>query len=218
MHTVPQGRGQLRARRAPEHGSLPPERQALKDWYTPRETWYAGFVVRLTEAALERLRNRLCNQGERPSLVLPSGTPTRADLMEAVQIVTEFGPLCEAMFLVMLADGRVKNVERDVLRGALRAISGNRVRSSHIESMLDAAAKNVAEEGLKARLDDVIARLRETPTRAEIAYVLAAAVAAADDNVAPEEASLLEQLADGLGIDERRANELVNELQQDDPA
>jgi uncharacterized tellurite resistance protein B-like protein len=174
-------------------------------------------VVRLTEAALERLRDRLRNQGERPSLVLPLGAQNRADLMEAIQVVTEFGPLCEAMFLVMLADGRVKNVERDVLRGALRAISGNRVRSSHIESMLDAAAKNVAEDGIKARLDDVISRLRETPTRAEIAYVLAAAVAAADDTVVPEEASILEQLADGLGIDEKRANELVNELQKDDP-
>jgi tellurite resistance protein len=191
--------------------------RAIKDWYSFRKTWYGKFVVRLTEAALERLRDRLRNQGERPSLVLPPGTQNRADLMEAIQVVTEFGPLCEAMFLVMLADGRVKNVERDVLRGALRAISGNRVRSSHIESMLDAAARNVAEDGIKARLDDVINRLRETPTRAEIAYVLAAAVAAADDAVVPEEASILEQLADGLGIDETRANELVNELQKDDP-
>jgi tellurite resistance protein len=191
--------------------------RTIKDWHSFRETWYGGSVVRLTEAALERLRDRLRNRGERPSLVLPPGTQNRADLMEAIQVVTEFGPLCEAMFLVMLADGRVKNVERDVLRGALRAISGNRVRSSHIESMLDAAARNVAEDGIKARLDDVISRLRETPTRAEIAYVLAAAVAAADDNIAPEEASILEQLADGLGIDEKRANELVNELQKDDP-
>jgi len=191
--------------------------RTIKDWHSFRETWYGGSVVRLTEAALERLRDRLRNRGERPSLVLPPGAQNRADLMEAIQMVTEFGPLCEAMFLVMLADGRVKNVERDVLRGALRAISGNRVRTSHIEAMLDAAARNVAEDGIKARLDDVISRLRETPTRAEIAYVLAAAVAAADDAVVPEEASILEQLADGLGIDEERANELVNELQKDDP-
>jgi tellurite resistance protein len=170
-------------------------------------------VVRLTEAALERLRDRLRNQGERPSLVLPQGAQGRADLIEAVQIVGEFGAICEAMFLVMLADGRVKNVERDVLRGALRVISNNRVRSTHIESMLDAAARNVAEHGLKNRLDSVIATLRETPTRAEISYVLAAAVAAADDTVVPEEQSILEALAEGLGLDQQRIDALVGELQ-----
>lgn len=131
-------------------------------------------------------------------------------------MVTEYGAICEAMFLVMLADGRVKNVERDVLRGALRVISNNRVRSNHIESMLDAAARNVAEHGMKARLDDVIAQLRDMPTRAEIAYVLASAVAAADDAVVPEELSVLETLAEGLGIDEKRANELAGELEKTD--
>lgn len=170
-------------------------------------------MVRLTEAALERLRDRLRSQGERPSIVLPPGAQNRANLAEAIQVVTEYGAICEAMFLVMLADGRVKNVEREVLRGALRIISNNQIRSTHIESMLDAAARNVAEYGMKARLDDIIARLRETPTRAEITYVLAAAVAAADNIVAPEEQSILEALAEGLGIDEQRANELIGELE-----
>ncbi len=174
-------------------------------------------MVRLTEAALERLRDRLRNQGERPSIVLPAGAQSQFALMEAIHIVTEFGPLSEAMFLVMLADGKVKNVERDVLRGALRVISGNRIRSSHIESMLDAAARNVAEYGIKARLDAVISQLREDSTRAEIAYIIAAAVAAADDDVVPEELSILEALAEGLGIDEKRVNELVNELEKGAP-
>lgn len=136
----------------------------------------------------------------------------RGDVLELVQIVTQYGALCEAMFLVMLADGRVKNVERDVLRGALRIISNDLVRTNHIEAMLDVAARNVAEHGVKARLDEVISKLRDDQARAEIAYVLAAAVAAADNDVVPQEQEILNALAEGLGINEQRANELINEL------
>lgn len=171
-------------------------------------------MVRLTDAALERLRDRLRSRGERPSLILPNLANTSAAVLEAVQIVTEYGALCEAMFLVMLADGRVKNVERDVLRGALRILSNDHVRSSHIESMLDSAARNVAEQGVKARLDEVIVRLRDDRARAEIVYVLAAAIAAADQTIVPAEEEILAALGEGLGINEHRANELLHELTQ----
>jgi tellurite resistance protein len=144
-------------------------------------------------------------------MVMPNPR-TSAAAIEAMQIVSEYGALCEAMFLVMLADGRVKNVERDVLRGALRVLSDDRIRSTHIESMLDVAARNVAEYGLKPRLAEIIDRLKDSPTRAEITYLLASAVAAADDEVVPEEAEVLTLLAEGLGIDERRANDLLSSL------
>lgn len=168
-------------------------------------------MIRLTPAILEQLRDRLRTRGERPSLVL-GNAKTSADVLEAVSIVQEFGPLVEAMFLVMLADGKVKNVERDVLRGALRALSADRVRSIHLESMLDVAAHNVAEEGFDARLDAVIEKLRGDQARAEIAYVIGSAVAAADDVIVPEEARVLSRFAEGLGIDEERANKLLTEF------
>ena len=168
-------------------------------------------MVKLTHATLERLRDRLRTRGERPSMILP-GPKTPAEVLEAVQIVTEYGALVEAMFLVMLADGRVKNVERDVLRGALRVLSNDRVRSTHMESMLDVAARSVAEEGADERLDVVISKIKDDKARAEIAYVLAAAVAAADDVIVPEEQAILNRLAEGLGIDEARANALLADL------
>ena len=166
-------------------------------------------MVRFTDAALARLRDRLQHRGERPSVVMPNASASTTQVLEAMQIVTEYGPLCEAMFLVMLADGRVKNVERDVLRGALRTLTDDRVRSNQIESMLDAAARNVAEHGFKARLDEVIHRLKGDPARAELTYVLAAAVAAADDKVVPEEQAVLDTLCEGLGLDEKRVLELM---------
>jgi tellurite resistance protein len=141
---------------------------------------------------------------------------TSAEVMEAMQIVTEYGPMCEALFLVMLADGRVKNVERDVLRGALRVLSNDRVRSTHMESMLDAASRNVADQGVQARLADVVEKLKNDPAKAETTYVLAAAIAAADDKVVPEEVDILNSLADGLGIDEARVNKLLADLESGD--
>ncbi len=148
-------------------------------------------------------------------MVLQIARPT-AQVLEAMQMVTEYGALCEAMFLVMMSDGRVKNVERDVLRGALRVLSNDQVRSTHIESMLDVAARNVAEQGADARLEAVIERLRGQKTKSEIAYVLAAAVAAADNEIVPAETVILNKIAEGLGIDEAQANALLAELGGDD--
>jgi tellurite resistance protein len=134
------------------------------------------------------------------------------NVIEAMQMVEEYGALCEAMFLMMAVDRRVLNVEREVLRGALDVISEGRVRTSHMEAMLDAAAKRLAEEGLDKRRDKVVEVLREDPVRAEITLVLAAAVALADGAIVPEEHELFEQLARGLELDEERARNILSEL------
>jgi tellurite resistance protein len=189
-------------------------RTALKDGAPRRQRLPFLTVVRLTQIGLEALRDRLRSRGERPSVVMTR--KTSAEVMEAMQIVTEYGPMCEALFLVMLADGRVKNVERDVLRGALRVLSNDRVRSTHMESMLDAASRNVADQGVQARLADVVEKLKNDPAKAETTYVLAAAIAAADDKVVPEEVDILNSLADGLGIDEARVNKLLADLESGD--
>jgi tellurite resistance protein len=168
-------------------------------------------MIQLTRASLENLRDQLRARGQRPSIVLPS-TRTSAELIEAMQIVEEWGPVCEAMYLVMAADKRVVNAEREVLRGALAVLSNDRVRTTHMEAMLDASARKVAEEGTDKRLAYVIDALREDPARAELTAVLAFAVAAADNVIVPEEQQLLNQLFKGLGIHEERANELMRGL------
>ncbi len=135
--------------------------------------------------------------------------------VELLTIVTEYGSLCEAMYLMMSADGNVSSEEREVLKGALRNLSDDAVHTTHIEAMLDTAAKNVAEEGREKRLEAVIADLREDPARAEVAFVLAAAVAFADNAIADEENETLNTMAEGLGIAEARANELLDQVEQD---
>ena len=129
--------------------------------------------------------------------------------------MAEYGPLCEAMFLMMSADGAVTSDEREVLRGALRNLSGDMLRSAHIEAMLDGALTSVNEEGRDARMREVIEALHEDPARAEVAFVLAAAIAFADNAIADQENETLNSFAEGLGIDETRANALLDDVEKD---
>lgn len=165
--------------------------------------------MRLNRKRLEGLRDRLQRRGQRPSMILGV---TKPDVIEAAAIVEEYGPMCEALYLVMAADRRVLNVEREVTRGALDVLSGGRVRTVHMEAMLDAAARASGEDGEAKRLDEVIAQLADDPVRAEITVLLCAAVAAADGRVTPEEHRILSLLAEKLGVKEARAEELLDEL------
>lgn len=163
-------------------------------------------MIPLHRTRLESLRDELQKRGDRPSLNLPAAN---LDLVEALAVVEEYSTLCETMYLMMAADRRVLNVERMVLRGALDLLSNGRVRTAHMESMIDASAKRVAELGEERCLEECLSQLRADPVRAEIAVVLAAAVAAADNFISPEERELYEQLTVGLDMTNARGEELL---------
>lgn len=172
-------------------------------------------MIRLPIERLRALRNELRTRGQRHSINFPSASPS---VVEAVSIVEEYGAVCEAMFLMMAADHRVLNVERQVLRGALDVLSEGRVRTSHMEAMLDAAAKRLAEDGTEKRRQKVIDALRYDPVRAELTLVLAAAVALADGEMVPEEHELFEALCKGLELEESRAAEILADLTKPEAA
>jgi tellurite resistance protein len=64
-------------------------------------------------------------------------------------------------------------------------------------------------------MEDVIAQLKDDPARAEVAFVLAAAIAFADNAIADAENDTLNELAEGLGIDDARATELLDGVEAD---
>jgi uncharacterized tellurite resistance protein B-like protein len=134
-------------------------------------------------------------------------TPDAAELLGAS---VEYGPLCEAMYLMMSADGKISGDERAVLKGALRSLSNDSLPSTSIEALVDAAAKNVAQSGREQRLHEVASQLRDDPERREVAFVLAAAVAFADSAIADEENETLSALAEELGIDDSRVEVLLD--------
>jgi tellurite resistance protein len=165
--------------------------------------------MRLPREKLELLRDRLQTSGRRPSMMLPSSSPI---VIEAMHVVEEYALMCEALYLVMAADRRVLNVEREVMRGALDVLSNGRVRTAHMEAMIDAAARRVGEQGETERLRKVIDGLADDPVRAEATVVLAAAVAAADGLITAEEQEMLNKLAEGLGLEQSHAAGLMDEI------
>ncbi len=160
---------------------------------------------------LESLRERLKTLGQRPSMQFPSASP---EVVEAIELVERYGPMCEAMYLIMAADGKVLNVEREVLRGALDVLSEGNVRTAHMEAMLDAASRASASQGTERRLEAVVEALRDDPIKAELTALLCAAVAVADGKVPDVEERLFERLAEGLGLGQQRADELLADLEQ----
>lgn len=171
-------------------------------------------MIWLSNSTLARLRDQLRQRGQRPSIVAPGGalSPEAAEL---AAVSAEYGPLCEAMYLMMSADGKVTDDERQVLKGALRNLSSDEIRSTQIEAMVDQAVTNIDAEGREARMKEVIGSLHEDPARCEVAFVLAAAIAFADNTIADEENDTLNSFAEGLGISEERANELLDTVEKD---
>jgi len=166
----------------------------------------------LSTSTIVRLRDQLRVAGQRGMVSV--GAAERSEADESL-LRAEYGPLLEAMYLMMSADGEVQSEEREVLRGALKNLAGDALDGDLIESMLEAATENEKAEGRKARLASVVATLAKDAARAEVAFVLAAAIAFADNTIADEENDVLDALAEGLGIDESRADALLSAVEKD---
>lgn len=176
-------------------------------------------MIKIRRATISRLRDRLKETGSRPSLVVTSsdGVLARTGLLppQEAAAVQSIEPVTELMFLMMAADGNLTDEERVVIRGAVRELSDGFVRSATLEYMLEAYEANLARDGQEARLQHVIEMLQEDMPGAESAFVLAAAVAFADEEIQDAENELLDAFAERAGIPEERANQLLDELEQD---
>jgi tellurite resistance protein len=175
--------------------------------------------MKIETATIRRLRDALVQSGRRPSLVLTAAYETlaRQGLLspEESAALNRVDPLAETMFLMMSADGQISEVERDAVRGAIRGLSDNLLRSGTINVMLENYQKRLEQQGKDERLREIADEIAEEPSEAEGAFALAAAIALADDEVAEEENALINQLAEWFGISEQRANEILDQLEED---
>jgi uncharacterized membrane protein YebE (DUF533 family) len=160
-------------------------------------------MLRLSPEKLRKLSARLQDRGAPASMVRP---PSGNDI-ETEMLLAEYGPLCEVMSLAMSADGKLEQAESDVIRGALRELD-DRIRTSHFGMMLKSAEERLATEGVQARLRALARDFGPDPVRGEVGYVLASAVAYADDEMSMEENMFLNDLAEALDIDDARSEEL----------
>lgn len=175
--------------------------------------------MKIQTSTIARLRDALLQSGRRPSLVASSAyeTLTREGLLspEEVGALSRVDPLAETMFLMMSADGTVAEAERDAVRGAIRGLTDNILRSGTINVMLENYDARLKEQGRDARLQEIASEIAEDPHEAEGAFALAAAVALADDEVADEENAFINQLAEWFGISAERASAILDQLEQD---
>jgi tellurite resistance protein len=175
--------------------------------------------MKIETATIRRLRDALIQSGRRPSVVLSPAyeTLTREGLLspEETTALNRVDPLAETMFLMMSADGNISEIERDAVRGAIRGLSDNILRSGTINVMLENYQKRLQEQGKDERLREIADEIAEEPSEAEGAFALAAAIALADDEVADEENELINQLAEWFGIPDERAAQILDQLEED---
>jgi uncharacterized tellurite resistance protein B-like protein len=175
--------------------------------------------MRIHTATITRLRDALLQSGRRPSLILSPAYETlaRSGLLspEEAAAVERIDPIAETMYLMMTADGSVSEVEMDALRGAIRGLANNMIRSGTMNVMLQSFEAKLKEHGRDVRLQEIAEALSETPHEAEGAFTLAAAIALADDSVHEEENVFINQLAEWFGISTTRTEQILDELDQD---
>jgi tellurite resistance protein len=175
--------------------------------------------VGIETRTLHRLRDALLESGRRPSVVVTSAydTLTRAGLLspEERAAIERLDPLMETMYLMMAADGVVGEVERDAVRGAIRGLTDDLLRSGTVAVMLEGYEERLREAGRDARLLAIAEVLAQEPAEAETAFALAAAVALADDVVADEENELINVLAEWLCLPPQRCEAILDQLAAD---
>lgn len=168
---------------------------------------------------IARLRDALLQSGRRPSTVMSGAyeTLTRANLLSPEESVAlnRVDPLAETMFLMMSADGKVAEAEQDAIRGAIRGLTDNLLRSGTINVMLETYAARLNDQGRDERLHEIAEEIAQEPSEAEGAFALAAAIAMADNEVADAENAFINQLSEWFGIDPDRAHEILDQLQED---
>lgn len=176
-------------------------------------------TMKIRTATVLRMRDTLLKSGRRPSTIVSPAFETlaREGLLgpEEAAALNRIEPLAESMFLMMAADNKLTDHERDVVRGAIRGMSDDVIRSGTINVMLETFQRRLQEHGRDERLREIAAELADEPAEAEGAFALAAAVALADDEVADEENVFINQLAEWFGISSARAMEILDQLEED---
>ena len=175
--------------------------------------------MKIQTVTITRLRDALLQSGRRPSMLVSSAyeTLTREGLLslEEIAALNRVDPLAETMFLMMAPDGTLADSERDAVRGAIRGLTDNVLRSGTIKVMMEKYQERLEQEGREERLRQIAEEIAHEQQEAEGAFALAAAVAMADDDVSEEENEFINQLAEWFGIGEERASEILDQLQDD---
>lgn len=159
--------------------------------------------MRIRTHVILRLRDHLLEPA-RPSAI---HAYSPAELADA--IVRRIAPFAEVMYLVIAADDVIEPAERSALLSALDILCDGAVDTDALAALL---ARIEADGGgdPEHRLAAATARLGTDRENRETAFLLAAAVALADDELEPREARVMSWARTYLGISERRLAALLD--------
>ena len=172
-------------------------------------------MIGVNTKTITRLRDHLLVEGSRKSVFMAGAEALEHPLEGDDDAKDVLDAVAEAMYLMISADGNIAESEREVLRGALRELTVGAMRSALIEKLLADFEAAKQRDGQEARIAAVASVLAERPEAAEAAFVLSAAVAFADNEIADEENDVLNAFAEKLGISAERAEELLDGLEAD---
>ena len=171
-------------------------------------------MITLQDKTLKRIRDELLEVGQPPSVHFMNVADVEDPFAGDPDAKRRFEALFEVMYLMVTADQNVADVEREVLRGAVRGLTEHAVRTKHIEKLFEQCAE-LAKQGVRTRLAAVAPILKEDPALVDAAFSLAAALAFADQEIQDSENELINDLADALGLDAARADDLLNQLEKE---
>ncbi|MFO0554981.1 MAG: hypothetical protein U0271_41775 [Polyangiaceae bacterium] len=169
-------------------------------------------MIKLQPKTLERIRDHFRDVGQPASVAFTRPLADSDPFASDPDAKRRFEALFEAMFLMVAADGKIEDAEREVLRGAVRGLTDGAVRSVHIDKLIE-QCKAALAQGTPARLKALAPILQEDPALVEAAFSLSAALAFADSAIGDEENELINDMAEAFGIDGDRAEELLNLLE-----
>lgn len=167
-------------------------------------------------SALEPLRDQLLERGRvlehrlAPSEVRGTTRPVEMPGSASVDtLLQRVAPFLELLYLMMVADGKCDERERQLLRGVTRTLGGADLSSAAVERLLTDFDAHLETEGAAGRLETVASLLCGDRLDAETAFTLTATMALADGDVDIPEHTVLAQLAEVLGLSAARARELA---------
>lgn len=114
-----------------------------------------------------------------------------------------------AAFVIAAADGTASAEEYDALRDRLEILGG--VDSEKIDEYFSSAANQLEGKGFAVPIAHV-ASLVDGKDSAQAVFVLAMAIALADDDVSAEEREVAKELADGIGLAGVDLDSLIAEI------
>lgn len=115
--------------------------------------------------------------------------------------------LLEIAYLTTAADGHLRDEELAAFKQVITRLRGKKATDADVDALLDKFAGNVEPEEIAARVQKIAPTL--PPDLKDIAYKLSIGLGVADMDAHDDEAELHAVLAEALGFDDAKVDELT---------